>query len=157
MNHDLTRILCASLLALCMTSAFAAPSTPEPQDKLDAVRVQIAAKQWDRAIEELKRVNDTSSAEWNNLMGYSLRKAKTPDLDASEKFYDDALRIDPRHRGTLEYSGELYLMKGNLAMAEKRLAALDKICMLPCAEYTDLKNAIARYKAASNKIVSPSD
>ena len=157
MNHDLTRILCASLLALCMTNAFAAPSTPEPQDKLDAVRVQIAAKQWDRAIEELKRVNDTSSAEWNNLMGYSLRKAKTPDLDASEKFYDDALRIDPRHRGTLEYSGELYLMKGNLAMAEKRLAALDKICMLPCAEYTDLKNAIARYKAAGNKIVSPSD
>lgn len=157
MNHDLTRILCASLLALCMTSAFAAPSTPEPQDKLDAVRVQIAAKQWDRAIDELKRVNDTSSAEWNNLMGYSLRKAKTPDLDASEKFYDDALRIDPRHRGTLEYSGELYLMKGNLAMAEKRLAALDKICMLPCAEYTDLKNAIARYKAAGNKIVSPSD
>ena len=157
MNHDLTRILCASLLALCMTSAFAAPSTPEPQDKLDAVRVQIAAKHWDRAIEELKRVNDTSSAEWNNLMGYSLRKAKTPDLDASEKFYDDALRIDPRHRGTLEYSGELYLMKGNLAMAEKRLAALDKICMLPCAEYTDLKNAIARYKAAGNKIVSPSD
>ena len=157
MNHDLRRILCACLLALCMTSALAAPSAPEPQDKLDAVRVQIAAKQWDRAIEELKRVNDTSSAEWNNLMGYSLRKAKTPDLDASEKFYDDALRIDPRHRGTLEYSGELYLMKGNLAMAEKRLAALDKICMLPCAEYTDLKNAIARYKAAGNKIVSPSD
>ena len=155
MNHDLTRILCASLLALCMTSAFAAPSTPEPQDKLDAVRVQIAAKQWDRAIEELRRVNDTSSAEWNNLMGYSLRKAKTPDLDASEKFYDDALRIDPRHRGTLEYSGELYLMKGNLAMAEKRLAALDKICASPCSEYTNLKKAIARYKAAGNKSASP--
>ena len=155
MNHDLTRILCASLLALCMTSAFAAPSTPEPQDKLDAVRVQIAAKQWDRAIEELRRVNDTSSAEWNNLMGYSLRKAKTPDLDASEKYYDDALRIDPRHRGALEYSGELYLMKGNLAMAEKRLAALDKICALPCSEYTNLKKAIARYKAAGNKSVSP--
>ena len=155
MNHDLTRILCASLLALCMTSAFAAPSTPEPQDKLDAVRVQIAAKQWDRAIEELRRVDDTSSAEWNNLMGYSLRKAKTPDLDASEKFYDDALRIDPRHRGTLEYSGELYLMKGNLAMAEKRLAALDKICASPCSEYTNLKKAIARYKAAGNKSASP--
>ncbi|NDG38228.1 MAG: tetratricopeptide repeat protein [Betaproteobacteria bacterium] len=138
-----------------MTSAFAAPSTPEPQDKLDAVRAQIEAKQWDRAIEELKRVNDTGSAEWNNLMGYSLRKAKTPDLDASEKFYDDALRIDPRHRGTLEYSGELYLMKGDLAMAEKRLAALDKICALPCSEYTNLKKAIARYKAAGNKSVSP--
>ena len=90
-------------------------------------------------------------------MGYSLRKAKTPDLDASEKYYDDALRIDPRHRGALEYSGELYLMKGNLAMAEKRLAALDKICILSCSEYTDLKNAIARYKATGNKSVSAGD
>ena len=34
----------------------------------------------------LKRVNDTGSADWNSLMGYSLRKAKTPDLDGSNGF-----------------------------------------------------------------------
>ena len=67
----------------------------------------------------------------------------------AEKFYDEALRIDPRHRGALEYSGELYLQTGDLARAEQRLAALDKACFLPCAEYSDLKKAIAQYKAGS--------
>ena len=123
---------------------------------LDAARAQIAQKMWTAAVDELKKVNDPGSADWNNLMGYSLRKSKTPDLAGSEKFYNDALRIDPNHRGTLEYSGELYLMKGDLAMAEKRLATLDKVCTLPCAEYSDLKNAIARYKANGNKTVSSS-
>ena len=42
-------------------------------------------------------------------------------------------------------------------MAEKRLAALDKICILSCSEYTDLKNAIARYKATGSKSVSAGD
>ncbi|MEO8151787.1 MAG: hypothetical protein ABI605_01870 [Rhizobacter sp.] len=147
----MNRTLIASLLALSLNVAFAADTAPAPADKLAGARAQIAAKNWSGAIDELKRVNDTASADWNNLMGYSLRKSKTPDLAGSEKFYNDALRIDPNHRGTLEYSGELYLMKGDLPMAEKRLAALDKACTLPCAEYTELKNAIARYKANGNK------
>jgi len=147
----MNRTLIATLLALSLNAAFAADTSPAPQNTLDGARAQIAAKNWAGAIDELKRVNDTGSADWNNLMGYSLRKQKTPDLAGSEKFYNDALRIDPKHRGTLEYSGELYLMKGDLAMAEKRLAALDKACTLPCAEYTELKNSIARYKANGNK------
>ena len=146
----LNRMLAAGLIALSLAPAFAADSAP-PTDKLAEARTRIAAKQWTGAIEELKRVNDTGSADWNNLMGYSLRKAKTPDLAGSERYYDAALRIDPAHRGTLEYSGELYLMKGDLPMAEKRLATLDQVCKLPCAEYTGLKNAIAQYKAAGNK------
>ena len=150
----LNRLLSGALLAVSLSNAFAADSAPAANDKLAAARSQIAAKQWDGAIAELKRVNDAGSADWNNLMGYSLRKAQTPDLAASEKFYDEALRIDPKHRGTLEYSGELYLMKGDLPMAEQRLAALDKICRLPCAEYTDLKKAIARYKATGSRAAS---
>lgn len=152
----MNRTLIASLLALSMNAAFAADSAPTPaaKDSLVDARAQIAAKNWAGAIDELKRVNDTSSADWNNLMGYSLRKSKTPDLAGSEKFYNEALRIDPKHRGTLEYSGELYLMKGDLVMAEQRLAALDKACLLPCAEYTELKNSIARYKANGNKSAS---
>ena len=86
-------------------------------------------------------------------MGYSLRKAGAANYAEAEKFYDEALRIDPKHRGALEYSGELYLMTGNLPMAEQRLATLDKVCFLPCEEYTDLKKAVARYKATGNKYV----
>jgi len=154
MKTSFARSLTAMALGLAMHTAFAADTGPVAEDKLATARAQIAAKQWRVAIDELNRVNDTGSADWNNLMGYSLRKAKTPDLDGAEKFYNEALRIDPKHRGALEYSGELYLMKGDLATAEKRLAALDKICRLPCEEYTDLKKAVERYKAAGNKYVA---
>jgi Flp pilus assembly protein TadD len=154
MNFAFKRILTVATLALSIQAAFAAdtgPSVSSAPDKLAGARAQIAAKQWAAAVDELKHVNDTASADWNNLMGYSLRKGKTPDLDAAERYYDEALRIDPKHRGALEYSGELYLMKGDLATAEKRLAALDKLCFMPCEQYTDLKKAVERYKATGNK------
>ena len=156
MNTIITRILITGALLLA-TSAFAAGASSEPErspDKLDGVREQIAAKNWSSAIEELKRLNDTGDADWNNLMGYSLRKGPTPDFAGAEKFYDEALRIDPKHRGALEYSGELYLQTGDLARAEQRLAALDKACFLPCSEYSDLKKAIAQYKGNGSKTQS---
>jgi tetratricopeptide (TPR) repeat protein len=149
----LTRLIAAAALAAA-GAAFAADTTPAPSnapDKLSAARAEIKAERWKAAIDELVKVNDTGSADWNNLMGYSWRKAKSPDYQAAERYYTEALRIDPKHRGALEYSGELYLMLGDLAKAEERLAALDKACFLPCEEYTDLKKAVAKYKANGNK------
>jgi len=154
MKTFVTHLIAAAALSLSVHASFAADSEPAPNDKLAPVRAQIAAKQWRLAIDELKKINDIGSADWNNLMGYSLRKAKTPDYEGAESFYNEALRIDPKHRGALEYSGELYLIKGDLATAEQRLATLDKVCRLPCDEYTDLKKAVARYKAAGNKYVA---
>jgi len=149
MKTIITRLLTAGALLLAMSHGFAAdfaPSTPAAPDKLAAARAQIAAKNWPAAITELKRVNDTGNADWNNLMGYSLRKGPAPDFAGAEKFYNEALRIDPKHRGALEYSGELYLMTGDLAKAEQRLATLDKLCTFGCEEYSELKTAIAQYK-----------
>ncbi|HEY0818954.1 MAG TPA: tetratricopeptide repeat protein [Rhizobacter sp.] len=156
------RVISLSLFVLALSAAHAADLGPAPapapaakeKDTLAGARAQIAARNWSGAIDELKRVNATGSADWNNLMGYSLRKSKTPDLAASEKYYNDALRIDPQHRGTLEYSGELYLMKGDLPKAEQRLAALDAACNRACTEYADLKRAIERYKASGQKYVA---
>jgi Flp pilus assembly protein TadD len=150
----LNRLLASTVLALSLSHAFAADPSPPANDKLSAARSQIAAKNWDGAIAELKRVNDTGSADWNNLMGYSLRKGPSPDLASAEKFYNEALRIDPKHRGALEYSGQLYLMMGDLPKAEQRLATLDKVCTLSCEEYSDLKKAVARYKSNGNKYVA---
>ena len=161
--QNLSRHLCqlgaGLVFALAALQSHAADtSSPAPAapaaDKLAAARGQIATKNWPAAIDALRRVNDTGSADWNNLMGYSLRKSNTPDYAAAEKHYNDALRIDPAHRGALEYSGELYLITGNLPKAEERLAALDKVCKLPCEEYTDLKKSVARYKANGNKVVA---
>lgn len=125
----------------------AARSTPAAADTLGVARQHIAAKRWADAITELRRVNATSRADWNNLMGYSHRKAKVPDLAAAQQYYDAALRIDPRHRGALEYSGELYLMKNDLPAAKARLASLETVCGRNCSEFEQLKTAIAGFEA----------
>jgi Flp pilus assembly protein TadD len=159
MKQPLLRILSAAVLALAAPHAALAADTPAPAvaaapDKLAEARTLIKARKWSEAVAELQRVNDPASADWNNLMGFSIRRGSSPDLDASERFYNEALRINPNHRGALEYSGQLYLMKGDLAGAERRLAVLDKACTFGCEEYTDLKKAIERFKAAGNKYVA---
>ena len=132
-------------------SADTAVASPGAVDPLAAARSQVTAHRWPEALAELKRVNDTGSADWNNLMGYCLRMGTPPDLAGADRHYREALRIDPVHRGALEYSGELALMQGDLALAEQRLAVLDKACRFGCEEYTDLKQAVQRYKAAGNR------
>jgi hypothetical protein len=61
--------------------------------------------------------------------------------------YNEALRIDPKNKGANEYLGEAYLMVNNLPKAKEQLATLDKLCFLPCREYSDLKKSIAEYEA----------
>ncbi len=152
-RHGLVVVVGIVVLAATLGSAVAADSgaAPVAPDPLRAARDHIAAGRWSAAIEELKRVDAPQSADWNNLMGYAMRKQPTPDLDASERYYAAALRIDPNHRGTLEYSGELSLMKGDLAGAEQRLATLEKVCPHSCEESRALANAIERYKAAGKR------
>ena len=127
------------------------PDKPAAADPLAMARARIQAQQWPAAIEELRKLNATSNADWNNLMGYAQRKQATPDLSAAQRYYDTALRINPRHLGALEYAGELALMKGELPVAEARLAALEKACNARCEEFDDLKKAVARYKANGNR------
>jgi Flp pilus assembly protein TadD len=151
-------LACALALAPTAGAADTDPAPPPaaaaaPKNTLGAARALVAEAKWPAAVAELRRINDTGNADWQNLMGYSLRKSAPPDLAGAERHYDEALRLNPKHRGALEYSGELYLMKGDLAKAEARLAALDRLCTLPCEEYTDLKKAIAAYKANGNRPV----
>jgi Flp pilus assembly protein TadD len=118
-----------------------------PADPLGTARNLIQQDRWRDAITELQRVNLSANADWNNLMGYSHRKAKTPDLAAAQRYYDVALQIDPKHKGALEYSGELYLMKNDLPAAKARLASLETVCGRQCAEFELLRTAIANHEA----------
>lgn len=106
----------------------------------------IQEQNWDRAVELLKHVvaRDGSNADAHNLLGFSERQRGN--LDAAFNHYDRALALDPKHRGAHEYAGEAFLMADNLPKAEEHLARLDKLCLFPCEEYTDLKQAIAAYK-----------
>ena len=147
----------AALTALAgATSTWAADTSKIPPTlKFAVVKANIADDKWVAAIDELKRMNEPGDADWNNLMGYSHRRAKKPDYAAAERYYAAALQIDPKHKGALEYSGEMYLVLGQLEMAEQRLAALDQICSASCFEYGMLKKAIDNYKANGNKYVQP--
>lgn len=126
----------------------AADSTPVKSDPawLTDARASIKSSNYDQALKQLQSANEINSADWNNLMGYSLRKKQPPDLVLSEKYYQAALKIDPSHRAALEYYGELLLMKKDLPGAEAMLARLDKACLFSCEEYRDLKASIAKYQ-----------
>lgn len=150
MKRRLVLSCAAAVLVLTAPWTLAADSG-QGADALSEAREHIAAKRWDEAIESLRQVNDPGNPDWQNLMGYCLRRKKAPDVVAAQKHYDAALRIDPSHRGALAYSGELALIKGNLPEAEQRLARLEKVCARKCEEYLSLDSAVRRYKANGNK------
>jgi tetratricopeptide (TPR) repeat protein len=85
------------------------------------------------------------SADAYNYLGYSYRQLGQ--FEAAMEYYHTALGLQPKHLGANEYLGELYLQLGEVDKAEERLAVLDKECFFGCEEYSDLKQAIAEYKA----------
>jgi len=121
---------------------YTAPADPD----FDRAKKEIKAKNWDGAIALLNKAlaRDPKNAEIHNQLGFAERNRG--DLDTAFKHYEQALALNPKHRGAHEYLGEAYLMTGNLAKAEEQLAVLNKLCFLPCEEFSDLKAAIAAYK-----------
>jgi tetratricopeptide (TPR) repeat protein len=123
--------------------------TPETKDPvLEKVSTATKRQDWAGAANVLKEAlaANPNNANYHNLYAYSIRKGANPDMNLVFKHYNEALRLDPKHRGAHEYIGEAYLMVGNVAKAKEHLGALDKLCFFPCVEYTDLKKAIAEYE-----------
>jgi Flp pilus assembly protein TadD len=144
-------ICAAVVLGALAPGAFAAGS----DDKSEAIqgnpdyiagRKAVEEKRWSDAIPSLEKAArmDPDNPDLQNWLGYSHRNLKQYDL--AFKHYNRALELDPRHRAAREYLGEAYLIVGDLAGAEKQLAALKDICLLPCEEEEDLEKAIADYK-----------
>ena len=92
-------------------------------------------------------IRDRDNADAWNLTGFASRKLG--DYAASEVAYDKALAIDPKHKGALEYKGELFLTLGNLEGAEEMFDRLNKACFLSCKEKKQLAAAIRTYKKAN--------
>ena len=126
-----------------------APSDPVLQKVADATR----ARDWPRAAAILREAlaKSPDNAEYHNLYAYSLRKGPNPDMDEVFRHYEIALRLDPDNRNAHEYVGEAYLMVGRLDKAKGELAVLDRLCTLPCEQYSELKEAIGKYEATRAK------
>ena len=95
-------------------------------------------------------MKDGRNADAYNWLGYSIRQ--TGDTNRAIPLYEKALTIDPKHRGAHEYIGEAYLILGDLPKAKEHLAALDKLCFLPCEQYADLKKAVRAYEESGGKV-----
>jgi Flp pilus assembly protein TadD len=152
------RVLPFLLLALAATIAApcrAVESDADLQAMADpdygAGKLAIEARDWNAAIKSFTAaaLRAPDNADIQNYLGYAYRN--TGNLDAAFKHYQRALKLDPKHRGAHEYIGEAYLMIKDLANAEKHLAALDRLCLLPCEEYSDLKAKVAAYKKKGAK------
>jgi tetratricopeptide (TPR) repeat protein len=124
-------------------STTAAMKDPEYQAAMTAV----ANKDWKQVVERMgayaQRNPDNADA-WNEL-GHAHRRLGN--MNVALDSYGKALKIDPKHRGAHEYLGEAYLQMGELAKAEQELKVLDGLCFFPCEQFTDLKEAIGRYKS----------
>jgi tetratricopeptide (TPR) repeat protein len=123
----------------------AAPSDPV----IAAVQEATARKEFTKAAGILQEAlaKSPANADYHNLYAYAVRRGPSPDMDLVFKHYNEALRLDPRHRGAHEYIGEAYLMVGNVQKAREHLTQLDRLCFFGCREYTDLKNAVREHEA----------
>ena len=86
MKTSLLRILLAPLLVAVRSPPASRSTSPTRAGQRQAQRRahQDRRQGLAGAVDELKRVNDPASADWNNLMGYSLRKAGAANAAESE-------------------------------------------------------------------------
>ena len=111
----------------------------------------IVASDWNGAIKTLTLagLRDDRNADIQNYLGYAYRRLRQ--LDPAMRHYQQALTLNPRHRSAHEHLGEAYLVQGDLIKAEEHLAALERICLIACEEYDDLKRAIAAYNKIARR------
>ena len=151
--HTLIIALLASAPAWAMDTPKPDPKEPEKKSSaseqaLEQARTAIDRQDWAGAQAILREAvaRNPQNADFQNLYAYSMRKGPSPAMDLVFRHYNEALRIDPKHRGAHEYIAEAYLMTGNLAKAKEHLAQLDRLCTFGCEEYTKLKKEIASYE-----------
>jgi tetratricopeptide (TPR) repeat protein len=147
----LTRPFAFAVLLLAPAAALPVDSSPAVRTDpvLEQVTNATSRKDWPQAQAVLRDAlaRDPVNADYHNLYAYSVRKGANPDMSLVFKHYNEALRLDPKHRGAHEYIGEAYLMVGNLPKAKEHLSALDKLCFFPCQEFAELKRAVSDFEA----------
>ncbi len=138
---------------ICTTMASIASDADWAQLDPDfkAGKKALGAEDWNGAIAalELAALRDPRNADIQNYIGYAYRRLRQ--LGPAIGHYQQALKLNPRHRSAHEHLGEAYLVLGESVKAEQLVAALENLCLIPCEEYNDLKRAIAAYKRLATR------
>ena len=149
----------AALIGFASAQVFAAGSdssssgtsykVSNPSKAMRMATSLISKEKYAEALAQLETevAADPKNADAWNLTGFASRKLG--DYSRSEKAYDTALAINPKHAGALEYKGELYLTLNNLAGAEEMLSRLKANCSFNCNELKALRKAINLFKKAN--------
>ena len=147
----LSRLLLATLVVAALSTAALANLGEEEEESTNpewlAGKEAVEAQNWKVAVEHLSKAaaDEPKNADIRNWLG--LAERKLGNLDAAFAAYNEALKLNPRHRHAHEYIGEAYLVSGNVQKAEEHLAELQRLCTpIPCEEYKDLKRAVEAYK-----------
>ena len=120
------------------------PSKPaHSKEYYKAVKL-IKSGSFDEALVILQDIiqKNPDDADIHNYIGFSFRKKGM--LEKSSYHYEQALDINPKHLGALEYQGELYIALGKIEEAKANLSKIDDICWTQCTELRELKQAIER-------------
>jgi len=131
-------------------------STPQMTfDDYTTAKRLIKHQDYAKAIPHLeatlaKRPHD---ADVLNYLGYTHRMVGVGETDASRNndfrmsltYYQQALAIDPNHRGVHEYLGELYLQMNDLNKAHSEMNQLVILCPDGCDERDTLNKSLAAY------------
>ena len=129
-----------------MTSVASDADWAQLDPDFKAGKKALGTEDWNGAIAafELAALRDPLNADIQNYIGYAYRRLRQ--IGPAVGHYQRALVLNPRHRSAHEHLGEAYLVLGEPSKAEQLLTALEKLCLIPCEEYADLKRAIATYK-----------
>ncbi len=112
--------------------------------QLKQVETLVYGKKYNTAIKKLRNLEQKypDNADIENYLGFSYRKLG--ELGKSAYHYNNALRINPRHVGALEYQGELFILYRQFENARRNLKLIKNFCGVNCEEYLELKAALEK-------------
>jgi len=142
-----TQALAPTAPASAPTTGWNFPTQPEGRrDYAEAVGL-INQQHYAEAFAALDRAEAAIGPHPDILNYKGFTSRRMGHLDDALGYYQQALALDPNHRGANEYLGELYLQMGRIDDARRQLARLDHLCAYGCAEREELQHWI---EVASN-------
>jgi len=142
------KILFSFIFFLISASLFGAGSSSD-NNKSDVSSNYLKAekliekKNYEKAIDLLSELlgekpDGFTKSDVLNYLGFANRKKQQPNYELAEKYYLEALTLDPNHVGALEYLGELYIDMNQVDHAKDLMERLKNAAGENSEEYKEL-------------------